>query len=257
MTHTIAFFYADLGDPWWKTAVIEMIRSARRVMPGCKIIQLTDKNTVVHPDIDYVRGSEVCTRENLAEYKAYMVASFASQMKEPTVFCDADLIWIAKPPVVEGGWCAFDNTADALPWRQFLLQASPGHHDWLTSGLMQTASAMPPICYANDCFELALNFNIERLQEQPAAVAPEQSVKFAIHFPGQENRDKMIAYARSIDGGEQFRAMEPGYNPPEPKLTIPSAAYLASQGIKTGVNEDLTSISFLPQEPATQGADRP
>jgi hypothetical protein len=260
MTRTIAFCYFDLGDAWWKTAVTEMIRSARRVMPGCKIVQLSDKSARQHPMTDEWRqGSMAATRETLSAVKAFMVTEYANENPGNVIFIDADVIWTAEPPLHTYGACGYDETANALPWRQFYIQSGvdkPGEHsrEWLTNNVPAILDALPFCAAGNDAFELLLNLNIPKSHGAPAEIASADSTKFLVHFPGAENRQKMIDFARSMDGGEDFKRMEPGYDDRvfaealNKRLTIPTEPELLQERHARppgdGVNEDLNSINI-------------
>jgi len=259
--YDLAFVFVDLGDPWWRTAVTEMLRSVGRVMPDARIVQLTDSESRAHPWVDEILRADVrCTPDILSKFKSYMIAQHTRASDRPAIFCDADVIWLAKPDILKWGGAAYDDRADALPWRQFYIQSGTEKPEWLTQNCEAFLDALPQSTWANDAAELYLNFNIPKSIGAPQELRPEDTIKYLAHFPGKANRENMIAYARSIDGGQPFKSLDPGYedrvfesNLGKP-MAIPSALtmkrmeqeefsrqYRAQQG---GVNEDLTSITF-------------
>lgn len=234
MTNTLAFFYADLKDQWWKTAVTEMLRSAKRVMPDWRIVQLSPEGTPMHPKADAIVECKLSedapnASKMLSKIKAYMVAQYAAQADGPVVFTDADVIWTAQPFVHQCGAVAFDPLAAHLPYRQFYVQTGR-EMTWPWRGMADLLEELPQSTWRADAFELALNIQIERCDDRytPHCMPPAETQSFVHHFPGQQHRDAMIAFARSLDGGQPFKELAPGYEPPA----------------KTGVNEDLQAIVF-------------
>lgn len=226
---TLAFFYADLGDAWWKTACTEMLRSARRVMPDARVVQLSPKGTAMHPWAhELVEANLGESAGNLpsvlSKVKGYLMAEYAAATPGPIIFTDVDVIWKAMPTLHPGGACAWDETAEALEMRQFYVQT--GQTDWPWGRFIKTLDALPVATLAADAAELALNIGF--LPGDAASLASADTLQFMAHFPGAENREQMIAFARSLDGGEPFKAMDPGYVPPRPE----------------GINEDLAGINF-------------
>lgn len=246
----LAFFYADLGNAWWKTACTEMLRSARRVMPDARIVQLSPKGTAMHPWASELVEANLGdpapdVAPILSKVKGYLMAEFAKASPQQVVFCDADVIWIAKPPLYQIGAIALDETAEELPYRQFYVQSGdpkdPINLEWLTRRLTALLDALPPSTWARDACELALNHSIKTTHGEPVAMWAKDTQKYLVHFPGAP--EEMIAFARSLDGGEEFKAMDPGYVPPRKEglsqqmdqiiffdlkepLTIPSAGEL-------------------------------
>lgn len=231
---TLAFFYADLGNGWWKTAVTEMLRSAKRVMPDAHIVQLTDETTPVHPWAHREhRLLAKCTPDVLSKFKGYMMAKHAEENPEQQIiFTDADVIWKAKPPLHPSGAVAWDETAEALEMRQFYVQT--GTTEWPWGRYKRVLDALPLSCLARDAAELALNMNF--LPGDALSLSAGDTLEFMVHFPG--NPEEMIAFARSLDGGEQFKAMDPGYVPPPAPR-------------KEGLSQDLTGITFNADAPLT------
>lgn len=234
---TLCFFFADLGDPWWKTAVTEMLRSARRVMPDAKIVQLSPRGTAMHPWADELVEANLGdpapdVASILSKVKAYLIAEYAAATPGPVIFCDADVIWKAAPPIYQPGAVAWDETAEALEMRQFYIQK--GTTDWPWGRFKRVLDALPLSCLAKDAAELALNMNF--LPGDALSLSAADTLEFMVHFPGA--RDEMIAFARSLDGGEPFKEMDPGYVPPLPPR-------------KEGLSQPLDLITFNADAPLT------
>jgi flavin reductase (DIM6/NTAB) family NADH-FMN oxidoreductase RutF len=235
LPNTLAFFYADLKDQWWKTAVTEMLRSAKRVMPDWRIVQLSPEGTPMHPKADAIVECNLSedapnAGKMLSKIKAYMVAQYAAQADGPVVFTDADVIWTNRPNIYQQGAVAFDAAAECLPYRQFYFQTMPGM-TWFWNTIPSLLEELPQSTWKSDAFELALNMQIYTRcvdVDPPHTMAAAETQSFVHHFPGQQHRDAMIAFARSLDGGQPFKELAPGYEPP----------------VKTGVNEDLQAIVF-------------
>lgn len=218
---TLAYFYCDLNNAWWKTAVTEMLRSARRVMPDARIVQLSPKGTAMHPWAHELVEANLGdpapdVAPIMSKVKAYLMAEFAKTSPNQVIFCDADVIWLAKPPMYQIGAIAWDETADELPYRQFYVQSGdpkyPINLEWLTRRIPAILDALPPSTWARDAAEIALNYSIKTSHGEPVTLAARETIKFMVHFPGAP--EEMIAFARSLDGGEEFKAMDPGYVPP-------------------------------------------
>lgn len=243
MSFTLAFFYADLGDPWWKTAVTEMLRSAKRVMPDAHIAQLSPAGTPMHPFADQMVVANL--GENappvasmLSKVKGYLCAQYAMQAKQPVVFTDADVIWTDRPPINVFGSIGYDAGSKHLPYRQFFFQSHPDL-PVLGETTLELLDELPPSTWAADVFELALN--IEAANMDVKGYDANDTQKFMLHFPGSENRERMIAFARHLDRGEPFKELDPNHLPiahsiaaEKTQLTLP----------KEGVNEDLFKITF-------------
>lgn len=232
---TLAFFFADCGDPWWKTAVTEMLRSARRVMPDSKVVQLSPQGTAMHPWAHEMVEANLGPDAPglpliLSKVKGYLMAQYAAgHPGETIIFTDADVIWTGKPPVLPGGAVAWDETAEALDWRQFYVQT--GATEWPWGRYIKTLDALPMATLAADAAELALNYSF--LPGDVSALSSADTMKFMIHFPGPANRDEMIAFARKLDGGEPFKEMDPGYTPPpkdDGKVSFPEIIFNTDTG---------------------------
>lgn len=234
---TLCYFFTP-GDPWWKTAVCEMLRSAKRVMPDAHVVQLSPKGTPMHPDAHELVEANLGTpapqvADILSKVKAYLMAEYATAHPEQQIiFTDADVIWKAKPPLHPSGAVAWDETAEALEMRQFYVQT--GTTEWPWGRFKRVLDALPLSCLARDAAELALNMNF--LPGDALSLSAADTLEFMVHFPGAP--EEMIAFARSLDGGEQFKAMDPGYVPPPAPR-------------KEGLSQDLTGITFNADAPLT------
>lgn len=94
----LAYVYVDLGDDRFMAYVHEMVQSAKRVMPGVKITQISDRKTPMYPEADALFAAEVdCDKENICAFKGHFMADFAIQCDNPLILCDVDLIWQHQP----------------------------------------------------------------------------------------------------------------------------------------------------------------
>lgn len=139
----LVFMYVDLGDGWWKTAVTEMLRSARRQMPDAHIVQMSDAKGRMHPFADalFLTDAE-CTAENFLEFRAHALTEYMKRAERPVIYTGADVIWCG-------------------------LGAAVGDFRVTPYGA-------------------------------------------AVHF--KTDRDGMIRFARSLDGGEPFRQLLPDFD---------------------------------------------
>lgn len=88
----VAFFYVEMGRPWWKDAVANLIRSARETQPGCGVMHLCDRKTGQHPDADGALCSEEpIGAERLMMAKGWMWAETARRTEQSLILTDADV----------------------------------------------------------------------------------------------------------------------------------------------------------------------
>lgn len=108
--YDLAFIYIDLGDPWWKTAVTEMLRSAERILPHARFVQLTDSESPAHPWAHKVtRATTRCAVRELEQYKSFLIEDHLSKTELPTIYCGADNIWCGyETPDIPAGATATD-----------------------------------------------------------------------------------------------------------------------------------------------------
>jgi hypothetical protein len=139
----LVFMYVDLGDPWWKTGVTEMLRSARRQMPNAHIVQMSDATARKHPFADALFQTDMeCTADNFLEFRAHALTSYMKRAERPVIYSGGDVIW-CEPHMACGAY---------------------------------------------------------KLTPYGAAV----------HF--KADRDAMIRFARSLDGGEPFKQLLPDFD---------------------------------------------
>ena len=97
-TFNLAYVFVDLGDPFYRAATHEMVKSARRVMPGVKITQISDKKTPAHPLVDDLFSADIeVTKDDICAFKGHFMAEFAMHCPGDLILCDVDLIWNKKP----------------------------------------------------------------------------------------------------------------------------------------------------------------
>lgn len=97
-TFNLAYVFVDLGDPFYRAATHEMVKSARRVMPGVKITQISDKKTPAHPLVDDLFSADIeVTKDDICAFKGHFMAEFAMHCPGQLVLCDVDLIWNRNP----------------------------------------------------------------------------------------------------------------------------------------------------------------
>ena len=97
-TFNLAYVFVDLGDPFYRAATHEMVKSARRVMPGVKITQISDKKTPAHPLVDDLFSADIeATKDDICAFKGHFMAEFAMHCPGQLVLCDVDLIWNRNP----------------------------------------------------------------------------------------------------------------------------------------------------------------
>lgn len=90
----LAYVYIDLGDPWWRTAVTEMLRSAERVFQHARFVQLSDETTPIHPWAHKIlRANAKCKLAEFPDMKAFLLQEHLSKTDLPTVYSGADVIW--------------------------------------------------------------------------------------------------------------------------------------------------------------------
>lgn len=137
-TFNLAYVFVDLGDPFYRAATHEMVKSARRVMPGVKITQISDKKTPAHPLVDDLFSADIeVTKDDICAFKGHFMAEFAMHCPGQLVLCDVDLIWNRNPfPIgfYEGN-CVGLMRRDGFPSMPFnagliLSRGENGHYEW-------------------------------------------------------------------------------------------------------------------------------
>lgn len=99
-TFNLGFVFVDLGDPFYRAATHEMVKSAKRAMPGVKITQISDKKTPAHPMVDDVLSVDTeVTKDNISTFKGHFMAELAMKIDGPLILCDVDLVW--NRPITE------------------------------------------------------------------------------------------------------------------------------------------------------------
>ena len=102
----IAFFYVEMGRPWWREAVTGLVQSARATQPECRLIHMSDKPTGAFPGIDHAMLAEQpIDHGQLMLSKGWMWATLAQDVDAPTVLTDADVTFRRDmSPLFAGDW---------------------------------------------------------------------------------------------------------------------------------------------------------
>lgn len=102
----VGFFYVDHGRPWWRTAIANMIASARETQPGCRIHHYGDAHTRAWPGSDDAILSETKIDANIMMLaKAFMWGQAGQKADRPLVLTDADVIFKRDmAPLFDGDW---------------------------------------------------------------------------------------------------------------------------------------------------------
>lgn len=88
----IAFFYVEMGRPWWREAVTGLVESARATQPGCRLTHMADKQTGQFPGTDSsMLSDEQIDPGKLMLAKGWMWATLAQSIEAPTLLTDADV----------------------------------------------------------------------------------------------------------------------------------------------------------------------
>lgn len=232
----LAFLYVDLGNQFLKQATTEMLRSAVRAMPGVNIVQLRDKKSPLHPFANAERlfDKEVGADE-LAAFKGWAFAAHAIQTERPTIFCDVDVIWngpgaaerlrVWQPGSIgvlyrdvpdlkimpyNTGMILYQPKARTF-WREYQAMCESckdGFRAWWADQLAMSAmighhSEAQMVCQAY--IEL---LDMDAVVPAPSEIPTAPMKGWATHFKGPR-KEWLIRYARLLDGGKDFEAMDP------------------------------------------------
>lgn len=232
MKFDLAFVLIDLGDPFYKQAASEMIRSARRAYKGhdMRVVQLSDTKTAPHPDADgaFVFDTEV-DKSNLCQFKGGAIASYALQAECPAVFCDVDILWnnadlLDPRRAVKRVGCLWRDNMPSMPFNTGLIVTQPHQNTFWE--LYRSACENLPVevqgwfgdQFAMTAAECGQSGGVTRLpmdQIAPAtdALPSEPLTTPAVHFKGPR-KAMMFQYARMLDGGAGFDFVRPGVTRP-------------------------------------------
>lgn len=110
----IGFFYVDLGRPWWRGAVDNMVATARATQPGCRVRHYGDAPTGAWPGTDDATlAAERIDATILMAAKAFMWGRAGQEAQRNTVLTDADMDFRRDmAPLFDGDWDV------GLLWRQ-------------------------------------------------------------------------------------------------------------------------------------------
>lgn len=102
----VGFFYVDMGRPWWREAIGDLISTARETQPGCRITHYGDKPTGQIPGTDgSILATERIDAGVLMVSKAFMWATAGMRADRCTVLTDADVTFLRDmEPLFEGDW---------------------------------------------------------------------------------------------------------------------------------------------------------
>lgn len=93
----IAFVFVEVNDPWHRTATTEMLRSAQRVFPGARYVQLCDSESPLHPWADAEwRANVKCTPDMYPEFKNFIVTDYLAQATNPVILSEIDGLWVKE-----------------------------------------------------------------------------------------------------------------------------------------------------------------
>lgn len=227
MKFDLAFVLVDLGNPWYKTAASEMIRSARRAYKDhdMRVVQITDSKTAHHPDADGVFGGNVeCSAAQMCQFKGHFIAEYALQAENPVIFTDVDMIWnndgaielLEAEPVV----LAYRENMPSMPFNAGFI-ATHGQNDfwrhyreamdnmpvevrgWWGDQFGLLAPILKTERYKDWGWVLMDNIApaIDKLPAAPLTTP-------AVHFKGKR-KSMMVPYARMLDKGEGFEFARP------------------------------------------------
>jgi len=113
----VAFLFCDLGDAGPYAAMTKLAAdSARKVMPDARLVQLTDRDTPVYPEMDAsLRANIKAERATFAAFKGLTMAERGKTTDLPTALCDVDLIFNRSiEPVFDAD---FDVAVLWRPWK--------------------------------------------------------------------------------------------------------------------------------------------
>ena len=129
-TFDLAFLYVDLGDDFYKYATHMMVQSARKAMPGVRVVHLTDNATKHYPDADRVLASDQrAEKDSICVFKGSAIAEYAAQADRPVIFCDVDLLWYAPPPMPKTGvFLMVRDGFPCMPVNTGLMLSASDHH---------------------------------------------------------------------------------------------------------------------------------
>lgn len=234
----LVFLFIDYGDPFLRQATTEMLRSAQAAMPGINIVQVRDGKSRLHPFAKAERVFGDVPREDLAAFKGIAFATHAMETDRPTIFADVDLIWnnagaaddlreMSEPHIAvmrrlqdefavqpfNTGMILFRPAAPRFwaEYRRMCESCKDGFRAWWADQL--ALSAM--IGYReDDTFAHVADANVYMLDMNRNCPAPdtlptERMTSWATHFKGARRKEWLVKYARVLDGGAHFDALDP------------------------------------------------
>lgn len=100
------FFYVDIGRPWWRGATERLAASARKHMPDCAVVQITNTTTPTVPGTHYqMREQSDVSEANLMLWKGALWAVTGLEARVPTILVDADVEFCRDVrPLFAGDW---------------------------------------------------------------------------------------------------------------------------------------------------------
>lgn len=228
MKFDLAFVLIDLGDPFYKQAASEMIRSARRAYKDhdMRVVQLSDRKTAPHPDANGVFGFDTeVDKSNLCQFKGGAIASYALQADRPVVFCDVDLLWQNDglvrqfPQGATIGVMEREGMA-CMPYNSGIITTTEPFTSFWISYRAVIESLPEEVCgWWGDQFALPITaadfdwtalhrFKMDDIAPAIDALPSEPLTTPAVHFKGSR-KSMMFPYARMLDGGAGFDFVRP------------------------------------------------
>ena len=148
--YDFAYVFLHSDEPWDRTAVTEMLRSARRVFPDANFVQLSDSKTPIHPWAhNQLKANVEVTDENRGNLEVFLIAEHLRKSKRPVIYSDIHCLWCTEIP------------------------------------------------------------GADKVGAVPAQMIRKVDMGLCVSFPGEENRTAMINFARALDGGGEFKALNP------------------------------------------------
>lgn len=97
----VACFYVDFGNSLYPALAYEMFTSARKHLPECKTMMITDSSTPGFNNVDkVVRAGGQIPRDRLMPYRVSMTARLAAAVEDTVVFVDPDVVFVNCLPVL-------------------------------------------------------------------------------------------------------------------------------------------------------------
>lgn len=233
MQFDLCFVLLDLGEPWYKQAASEMIRSARRAYKDhdMRVVQLGDNRSPHCPDADGVFGLDTDVKGNeLAYAKGHLMATYALQAEHPVIFCDVGLIWntdylASASPYLQHVACLWREDFPCMPFNTGIVVTPPKMGFWQT--YLAAIGSLPPEMRAWWGDQVAMmaadsllgsgatRMPMDKIAPTITDLPDAPLTTPAVHFKG-DTKHLMIPYARIVDRGAGFEFARPQTTPTLP-----------------------------------------